>query len=299
MAHPYSKPYVSIIALFALSACSGGGTSNTGPEAFTSVADLPENGTVTFSGKSVTADFIASLDTGEVALTSVNSDADGALSIDLNNRLITAAHISGNGADTSFDTANGDSVVANSGLIGITSAAGDSIAVFIDPTTSTLDHSTFGFWMDGYPRGGHASNANVTGTLGVGSYGVTTAASNMPTSGSATYVGSSIGFAKSSDGDPYVTASDITMTTSDFSTMTINSSNTYGTSLITGDRAMPELNFSGTGSINGSGFDASVTATAASGAVNGQFYGPGAREIGGTFELSGPNTDYIGAFGAK
>ena len=62
------------------------------------------------------------------------------------------------------------------------------------------------------------------------------------------------------------------------------------------------LDFTGSGPVSGSVFKASVDANFSvpvSGSADGQFYGPSAQEVGGTFGLDGSDLTYIGSFGAK
>ena len=64
-------------------------------------------------------------------------------------------------------------------------------------------------------------------------------------------------------------------------------------------RTDSNLDFNGGGPVSGTGFSASVSASTTSGTANGQFYGPTAQEVGGTFGLTGGATTYIGSFGAR
>jgi hypothetical protein len=62
------------------------------------------------------------------------------------------------------------------------------------------------------------------------------------------------------------------------------------------------LNIQGTLSYAGGSNDFSgpVSSSALTGSARGQFYGPAANEIGGTFGLKGVGVEgYLGAFGAK
>ena len=65
---------------------------------------------------------------------------------------------------------------------------------------------------------------------------------------------------------------------------------------------IPSLNMTGTltYAAGSNAFSGTVSASGLSGQVKGQFYGPAATEIGGTFAVKGSGvTTYAGAFGAK
>lgn len=158
------------------------------------------------------------------------------------------------------------------GLV-FTSPDGQFIA-FVDPAIAGFEHQTFGVWVErDYP----------TRLLGVASFGNRTAAGSLP-AGTAPYNGGSLGFAAEFDGDWYVTVSDIRITT-DFATASISSA---GTEIVRASTmsafTAPGLDFTGSGPVSGTGFSAPVTGgLGLSGDATGQFYGPGAEEVGGTF----------------
>jgi hypothetical protein len=158
-----------------------------------------------------------------------------------------------------------------------------------------FEYQTYGAWLTGFNTG--------SGNVGVGSFGAKTASSAMPTGTTATYNGASTGFINYADGVPGRTTSKVTVST-DFSTATISSSSSLVTFVdaIGGTDQDHRLDFTGTGPVSGSGFTATVDSdfpAPVSGSVDGQFYGPSAQEVGGTFGLTGSGVDYIGSFGGK
>ncbi len=142
------------------------------------------------------------------------------------------------------------------------------------------------------------------GSVSVGSFGSRTAASNVPTSGTATYQGTSVGMVVTTDGRAVVAESQIGMTTSDFSNINVASTNTYVRELDGGSAWRGQhLDFVGSGTIDGNEFSANINgvttfSATSTGTLNGAFYGDNAEEIGGTFEMNGAIGNYTGAFGA-
>lgn len=282
-----------------LAACGGGGSgsaANSPVTQFTSVSDLQNAEAVALSGEARIVAYSRNLVTGSVDLVQVNAPQTSTLRANLSDGDITALNQSS--ASGSFDldfTADAETV--NSGGIAIMNDA-DTVAIFSDPTESEFDHSSFGTWLQ--------SNNPSSGTIGVGSYGAKTAQANMPVSGSASYSGYSVGFAERHNGDLLLTESDITVSTPDFSTVNISSTNTYTTNVtgFSSTRRATDMDFSGSGTISGSDFTANIaTGTSVvdlTGSADGSFYGPNAAEVGGTFELSNTRsrTTYVGAYGA-
>jgi hypothetical protein len=78
------------------------------------------------------------------------------------------------------------------------------------------------------------------------------------------------------------------------------SKDTSGVNLSTGAVVVAkELDFNGTGSVNGATFSAPISGTVVNGNAKGTFYGPTAQEIGGTFSSSAGGVEYNGAFGGN
>jgi len=161
-----------------------------------------------------------------------------------------------------------------------------------------LAYTEFGGWS---ATGGSGSPA--VDEIRFGAFGNQTPQSGLPGT-SAEFKGESIGIATIDNGSGGTaigfTSSDITVTTPDFTTVEITSRGTEFSSLDTSTLSNPEvLDFVATGRVSGTGFTATPTNAGRTGQVDGQFYGPKAEEVGGTFGLTGSNVIYGGAFGAK
>ncbi|WP_170611133.1 transferrin-binding protein-like solute binding protein [Ruegeria arenilitoris] len=277
-----------LVAGFSLSACLSGGSSGSSGSGADTVT-LPRDGALELDGTAVVAEF--SNNGIDVDVDGVNAPQDSSLRLTTEDGEIVAARVTAPGSNLALDSRDGDTLDQDAPLIGFESSDANEVIVFVDPTESTLEHQTFGVWLNGATAS--------SGTAGVGSYGVRTAASDVPSSGEATYEGISTGFARLDDGNAYVTASEIRVSTN-FSTATINSTGTVVGSLDDGEeRSASELNFAGTGNVSGNSFAASVSGEDVTGTANGIFYGPNAAEVGGTFRTEGTGITYIGSFGAN
>ncbi len=194
------------------------------------------------------------------------------------------------GADNEYDRARGLTIVS-------TSANGQNRGFLGNEHILDFDHQTYGMWVTGI--------GTSNGSVSVGSFGRRTAASDVPTSGSATYRGNSIGYAVGTDQRAYMAESEVTLTTSDFANISMTSTSTTLRPVAGGAMTVaPQLNFAGTGTISGDGFNVNIAGTHAlstttTGTATGHFYGAGADEVGGTFDMNGPIGSYTGAFGAE
>lgn len=176
-------------------------------------------------------------------------------------------------------------------LAGFASPDGDQFAVFaVGDANRDYEHQLFGVWIDG-------RNSN-QGNISTASVGSRTDAANLP-GNSATYRGQTVGLAQLSDGESYVTDSDLTVTTSDFRMLNLTSTNTLVENLDTfAVRANSDLNFTGTATVSGAGFTGNITGTAVNGTIDGDFFGPNGQELGGIFDSESGSTTFIGSFGA-
>lgn len=288
---------IALIAGFSLSACGGssggGGSSDSGSSGSSGSSSpvnpivLPTDGNVTLSGNAVTANF--SNDATGFEVDGINGSGSSTLRLTTESGEIVEANFSGRGSSVGFDAT--DDRVQDGVVVGFDTVDRNDGALLIDPSRSRFEYQTFGVWLEG--------RREARGTAGAGTYGSRTPSGNIPTGRNATFDGVSAGVARLSDGDPYLTASEIDISTN-FRTATITSSGTQASNLGAGaDRAAPELDFSGTGNVSGNSFTANVSGTGTSGTANGFFYGPDADEVGGTFSTTGAGgVSYIGAYGA-
>lgn len=288
--------------ILSLSACSADGSllgalldSDGGSPretAFTTISALPADGVTVIDGQAVTAGYTANLATGNVAVATPSGPSDSRARLTTEDEIGVALSVSAPGSSASFDTRAGDGAVDFDGVIGFATADGQDSALIVDAQVVGFEHQTFGAWVTGYGTG--------SGTVGAGSYGSRTPASGVPVGTSATYTGAAVGIARRADGQPYATASEVTVST-DFNSASISSTGTVAANLNTGTGVdAADLDFSGTGPVAGSGFVAAVSGTGTSGSAQGQFYGPNANEVGGTFTTTGAGgIVHSGAFGAN
>ncbi|WP_425093291.1 transferrin-binding protein-like solute binding protein [Tropicimonas sp. S265A] len=264
---------------------------------FTIFADVPGTGQVQLNGEAIDATYSVDSVTGNVTISAPSGSAlsDTILEFEAGDQV--ALQLDRPGLNIIIEERTGGSISHMAGTVLFVSASGNSEVLVIDPASYGYQYQTFGAWFDGL-------NANA-GTVGAGSYGARSQASDIPAAGSttATYNGFSIGTASVPGGTAYVTVSDLGVTT-DFDTMTITSTNTGGFDIgpaAAGQTPLPELDFTGSGAVAGIGFSAPISGTtsAISGAADGQFFGPGAAEVGGTFSATGGGINYLGAFGAR
>ncbi|NOD77259.1 MULTISPECIES: transferrin-binding protein-like solute binding protein [unclassified Ruegeria] len=253
---------------------------------------LPQNGTATLNGRAVVQTFTTNQSTREVAVQNQSIPSNSTVTVDTSGGNIIAFTGSATGSNVTLDSRTGDTVQQGAVTAVFNSPDRDKGALLIDPSRTRFEYQTFGTWIEGREQ--------TSGSAAAGSYGSVTPTADMPTGRSASYQGISTGVARLSDGFQYQTSSEITVTT-DFSTATIASSDTNANSLVVGvpDRAAPELDFTGAGSVSNSGFTATISGPGTNGEAYGVFYGPNAEEVGGTFQASGANgVSHIGSFGA-
>ncbi|WP_299424794.1 transferrin-binding protein-like solute binding protein [uncultured Shimia sp.] len=294
-------PKAALLPILAttLSSCGGGSTS---PVPFTSTSELPADGTAELQGQAYTAAYTTNSADGTTTYGEPSDTQGSSLAITFKNGEQIA--ISGSAGNSKFDidTRDGDEIYARENSTYYTTDADsrdDGDVAYLSQTNSNdLDHLVYGAWYD-------LDRSNPT--TGAGHYGAATPKPDMPNSGSASYRGKGLGIANH-DGIHSDTNFDVTVTTSDFSTISVQSSNTTwtdgaykkrsdGTYQLVHDAST--LDFSGTGQIDGAGFNANLTSAAGSGTATGSFYGPNAEEVGGSFAISGSGSTHIGAFGAS
>lgn len=168
---------------------------------------------------------------------------------------------------------------------------GDRIVAVGNPASADnqFEYQTYGGWMD-----------EGTGKVGVFSVGVHTAAADIPTTASATFKGTAGGIYHDGVNDPQTMTADAELDV-DFANSKA-SFKTSSTVLETG--ANDDLNLSAADlAISGGAFSGQVKTAddSMSGDVDGRFYGTGAnaaKEVGGTFALTGGTSTMIGGYGA-
>ena len=175
----------------------------------------------------------------------------------------------------------------------------------MDPIAAGHEYQTFGWWSG-------ETSATASRSWGAVSFGRRTEEANLPDT-QATYAAKSVGLAVDHS-TAYRTTSDISISTADFTNVTISSTNSMAMRILPDGTTVPVselrnqslgLEFTGTGSVTGSGFEANISddgSKTRTGKAVGWFYGPDAEEVGGTFKLEYTGlgvTSHIGAFGGK
>lgn len=274
---------------------SSGGSSTEGPISTTPAQkiDLPQDGTATLNGRAVVQSFSTNQSSGQVSVLNQTGPTTSDLVLTTSGGNIIAVSGNAGGSVVNLDSRTGDNLSQGTATVTLNSPGLNSGATIVDPTRSRFEYQTFGAWLQ--------NRNQPSGTAAAGSYGSVTPTADMPSGRTANYQGASTGIARRADGTQYQTTSLVSVTT-DFSTATISSTDTFADSLLLGgsDGLAPELDFSGSGNVSNSGFTANISGSGTSGQAYGVFYGPDAEEVGGTFQTSGPGgVSYIGAFGAN
>jgi trimeric autotransporter adhesin len=200
------------------------------------------------------------------------------------------------GSTTSYPTfASGASIFPSLGLV--TSASVPGAANGLLPAGASFcacQYLQWGYWEANIPAANNGGPTNTVQSSFINTWLAGTPTVNLPTSGTASYNGAAIGTV-SNNGANYLAAGAFNNTYnfgSNTGTITIsNFDNKNFTSAISGGGGV----YAGT--LNGSGAASNITGTAV-----GQFFGPGAVETGGAFNLhaiSGPNYLASGIFAGR
>jgi hypothetical protein len=179
-------------------------------------------------------------------------------------------------------------------------STGSEQAAWLDPYVAGFNYQSFGVWGTGLVAGS-------TGRYGVASVGAATAASAIPTSGTAVFRGIAAGiytegavsrYAANATFNVNFGSRSIAFSTSNQTITSINTNITIPISYLDVNGTMTYAagtnSFSGNITARGQTSLSNLTGTA-----SGQFYGPNAIELGGTFFLRGPVTTLVGGFGGK
>lgn len=301
---------LSIAAMAMLSACGGGGSSGGGvnstptppPAQFTSFSNVAANTTNTISG-STREGTLAVSSTGTIPVNSISTPTEGTGTVRWTvdgQRATTSLSVAGTSSSVSFNTS---STIINfydsTGRFvaqGLSNSTGSDQAIYAEPSALGFDYQSFGVWGSGLVAGS-------TGRYGAISAGAPTSASAVPTSGSVNFNGVAGGIYVDPNGTAYrygayavfavnFGSRSINMTTNSDSLVNINTEQKFIlTTPITANMtyAAGSNRFSGSFQLG----------SAMSGAGSGQFYGPAANELGGTFFISGNGGKLIGGFGGK
>ena len=288
---------IILLSVLSLVGCGGGGGGgggsggSAGPTPFKQWSLVTPNSTVQAVGGYTYVSGYGAYQSTSGAVATATLDANRSISI-----LTLQTPLS----FVTFNTAIGDTIsssVYSTAFVAYNKAQ-TSAAIFANPYAAGWEYQTFGVW-------GNNGNFSVTATSNAASVGSATPASGMPASGTAMFTGVAGGMFATPSGASYLTTAAMAASV-DFGSRVIGfaTGNTVATSVYTTVSASaPALNLAGKLAINPgtSQFSGSVaSAGGMSGLASGQFYGPNANEIGGTFGVANASIGaMIGGFGGK
>jgi hypothetical protein len=320
---------IKIIAILTLilSGCGGGGGGSSSggggtipTVAFTSWSAVQPNTITEVSGSSQELSYTANPATDTVtSVSSISPNELGAkyfLTTNANNQASALTFQSARGTIVAFNSANGSTLGSSTRYFptpqnyakytGAITGDGSSASLVADERFAGWNYQSYGVWISGRGAG--------SGTAGVASVGAQTTPNNVPTTGSATFRGSSAGLWLTPVGGYFITTAAMTANVSfanrTIALSTVNTSAASAANVIAGNfgTSVPGLNLNGTLSYAAGASRATGTITTAgvyngtpmSGPATSTFYGPTASEIGGTFSVNGTGGEaYAGAFGGK
>lgn len=260
--------------IFAVAGLSGCGGGSSGEPTFRSFSDAPSDGTYSVGGR------LISRPTSSAGGELIDDNEPATIAITNQGGDVVAIRIEGGTTIVDID----DLVVPFESYIALRNATS---AVFIsDPNTFGTEYTAFAV--------GYSNIEETSGSVFAGSFGMLTPSGEVLAS-SASYSGGSVGILVDDAGNPFLTTSVISIATPDFTTATIESTNTA----LSGGASEPDLDFTSTATVTGNGFEGQFSGRGISGDLSGFFYGPSADEAAGTFTGTGTAGDYIGAFGAN
>lgn len=271
--------------------CAGGGSgsgSSAGSSPFTAWSAVAPNTATSLVGSS---------STGSSSTSSASYSASGSVTFDSSRNFTAISMTSGSGAGASFSSSSGDTISQGMGNGTVFAVNKQGIgAIVTNPYDAAFEYQTFGAW-GAYAGGPQPSNANAV------SLGSATPVTGMPATGTSNFVGYASGLYYQGTGGYFTTA---TMNAGvDFAARTVSfsTSNTIVTGSTTGAVvSAPSLNMTGYGNYSTGTSKFSGTLSTANGMIGnmtGQFYGPNANEIGGTYYATGSQGYTVGGFGGK
>ena len=292
----------AVLAVPFLTACGGSSSTNTSAP-LASFSQTSANSAVLISG-GISNEGNYTYDVANLKVTGFSGYSNGQkgakilVNYDSSQQPTSVTLTSAGGTTTTWKTATDTFGVLriNNNVGSATSANGQNYSLVANPYGFGWNYQTFGTWVTGAGTG--------SGTVGNYSVGVVSTGLEIPTTGSGTYTGSTGGRYSDALGNDYFTSSDFSAA-ANFATRSVSltSSSTATTRDLLAVSTDANLDFTGTMTYTAATNNLSGTINTTGGStgnVTGQFYGPAAEELGGTFSVDpvGVNA-YIGAFGAK
>ncbi|MDU8942821.1 transferrin-binding protein-like solute binding protein [Ovoidimarina sediminis] len=294
-----------LLTAIALTGC--GGTNSVffrgGYMPFQSWSAVPANAQVELEGSAVAADTTQALnnntnakdgnDDGPITAAGTTGPQPVTAQLRIESGALTSMEFTTGGTTAGVSTADG-TITATDPIVAQTTATADRTRIrTANPYNNGFEYQNYGAWVTGLNSG--------SGTIGAGTTGVKTTTTQTA---DGTYMGNSLGIAvDKTTGELWETQSTVAVTTSqNFTKAEISSSGTSGERLnaAAGLAPLGDLDFSSTApaDIANNGFIATIDGTEVSGTSQGTFYGQFAPEVGGTFDSSTANWNYIGSYGA-
>lgn len=274
-----------------ITGCAGGGSSSgssASSSPFTAWSAVAPNTATSLVGSSTT---------GSSTTSSVSYGASGNVTFDSSRNFTAISMTSGSGSGASFSTGSGDTISQGMGNGTVFAVNKQGIgAIVTNPYDAAFEYQTFGAW-GAYAGGPQPSTASAV------SLGSATPVTGMPATGTGNFSGFASGLYYQGAGGYFTTANMNAGVDFAARTVAFSTSNTVATGSVTGAVvSTPSLNMTGYGNYSAgtSKFAGTVsTANGMIGSITGQFYGPNANEIGGTYYATGSQGYAVGGFGGK
>jgi transferrin binding protein len=274
---------------FNFSGVSGVAASPQRPEPFTSWTELPALQTAQFEAIGSTVTYLQS-SAGEISNTSVTAHPTEQI-LERGPKYTQQKKLDPSSFLTLAQVADGIDVASQKVPGGV------QVGVIANPYAQGWNYQSFGVWNN--------QSANIR-EITLSSFGTPTAASAVPSAGSAAFVGKLGGLYVSPGGEGSVATANVNVN-ANFSarSLTFISTGTSVTRDLHTASAAPNLDLNGTFTYSPSSNSFAGTLQNAggtmSGSSTGRYYGPTAQELGGVFTVKSPTSveTFAGAYGGK
>ena len=292
------RTILSLALLATTAACGGGGGGAAGPApAAASGGAAPASGVSTnFNNPSVVASTDAKGNVGTPTMAADQTSQTATMTVGDTGETITI-NVPGMGVNHTFNTSANqlalDGTVKFNGA-DVFSGGGAQVAMYKDgnggvlvsDNSGKLSFSNYGIWANGDSDLGQKVTA-----VGAFATGAETLATDLPTTGTATYQGSAV--ATGTSGGQNTNWAGTFTGGVDFAARTA----TVGVNMVSStDQSALNLS-SGPMSMTGPRFSGAIAGSGVSGSTAGALYGPAANEMAGVFSASGAGTTVLGAYG--
>ena len=236
---------------------------------------------------------------GNIAIAMVGQGAIITLSTDASGNLSGVGIPAGNINDTGSGAGGGRSLTSPLTL-DFTFQLNDTLAS-TNEQSYTLSQVAAGQGLTASAYGMWASTGKtLPGDAGTFAFGNLTPATSVPTTGSATFNGFTIGMGGAVDGSTQYALKGNAQVIANFATQSVTANLTnFVTSSYTTSVKTPIPDLTGTSAISGNAYTGPISGGALAGTINGNFYGSTAQETAGVWQASGGGNAWIGSFGAK